>query len=157
MARFPETAYEEWPVEEFTYLGELHGPSTTSEQRQPFARAYWERLDPAYVCGGNGESFQALVTRVRAFLDRLSGRPEEGLVAVFTHGIFMKAVIWSLFTGVSDPDASAMRNFRQFGGVCDVPNCAIVELRRNGTNGFRVVGGGTTHLAQVSTVQEILD
>ncbi|WP_231329764.1 histidine phosphatase family protein [Actinomadura graeca] len=156
--RFPETPYEEWPVGEFTYLGALHGPRTTSEQRRPHAEAYWERLDPAYVCGGDGESFQALIARVHVFLDRLAGLREEGLVAVFTHGIFMKAVIWSLLSGVGEPDAAAMRGFRQFGEVCEMPNGVITELRRlDGSRGFRVVGGGTAHLGEASTVQRILD
>ena len=153
--RFPEVPYEEWPVQEFTYLGELHGPQTTAEQRRPFTAAYWERSDPAYVSGGDGESFKALIARARAFLDRLADRPEEGLIAVFTHGIFMKAVMWTLFTGVTDPDTAAMRAFRQFSGACDVPNCAVTELWRPlGPYGFRVVGGGTTHLADISTAQE---
>lgn len=39
---------------------------------------------------------------------------------MFTHGLFTKAVMWSLLTGVTDPDATAMR----------------------------VVGGGTAHLAE---------
>lgn len=63
----------------------------------------------------------ALIGRARAFLDRLAGRPEDGLIAVFTHGLFVKAVMWSLLTGVSN-DPTAMRR-------------------------VRVVGGGTTHLA----------
>ncbi|TNY35267.1 histidine phosphatase family protein [Thermomonospora catenispora] len=147
-ARFPEVPYEEWPVEEFTYLGMLHGRRTTAAQRLPHVEAYWERSDPAYVNGGNGESFTALIARVRAFLDRLAERPEEGLIAVFTHGIFMKAVIWSVLTGVVDPDAAAMRAFRRFHGACVIPNGAVVELwRPNGLQGFRVVGGGALHMA----------
>jgi 2,3-bisphosphoglycerate-dependent phosphoglycerate mutase len=150
--RFPEVPYEEWPVEEFTYLGEMHGPRTTAEQRRPFVEAYWERADPAYVSGGDGESFTALIARVRSFLDRLAGRPEEGVVAVFTHGFFTKAVIWSLFTGVTDPDTSAMDGFRRFNGTCSIPNCAVTELwRPAGPYGFRVLGGGTTHLAEAPT------
>ncbi|MEO3786030.1 histidine phosphatase family protein [Actinocorallia sp. B10E7] len=153
--RFPEAPYEEWPVEEFTFLGELHGPQTTAEQRRPFSEAYWERNDPAYVNGGDGESFKALITRAHAFLERLAERPEDGLVAVFTHGLFMKAVIWSLFTGVTDPDVTAMRAFRRFNGSCDIPNCAVTELwRPSGPYGFRVVGGGTTHLAEESVTLE---
>ncbi|XRQ09967.1 histidine phosphatase family protein, partial [Actinomadura welshii] len=135
--RFPDVPYEEWPVQEFTFLGELHALRTTNEQRRPFADAYWERSDPGHANGG-GESFQALIERVRAFLDRLAGRPEDGLVAVFSHGIFMKAVLWSLFTGVTDPDAAAMQGFRRFNGSCDVPNCSVAELLRpSGPYGYR--------------------
>lgn len=153
--RFPEVPYEEWPVEEFTFLGRLHGPQTTAEQRRPFAESYWKRLDPAYVNGGDGESFHALITRVHALLDRLAGRPEDGLIAVFTHGLFLKAVIWSLFTGVTHPDVTAMRAFRRFNGTCDIPNCTVTELwRPSGPYGFRVVPGGTTHLPQPPTPRQ---
>ncbi|WP_051711955.1 histidine phosphatase family protein [Spirillospora albida] len=152
--RFPAVPYEEWPVEEFTYLGALHGPRTTGEQRRPFAEAYWERADPAYVNDGDGESFVALIARANAFLERLAALPDEGMVAVFTHGLFMKAVIWSVLTGVTVPDVAAMRAFRHFNGACNVPNCTVTELwRPNGQYGFRVVGGGTTHLADASTAQ----
>ncbi|HEY8481332.1 MAG TPA: histidine phosphatase family protein [Spirillospora sp.] len=151
--RFPETPYEEWPVEEFTYLGMLHSPGTTAKQRQPFVEDYWDRCDPAYAGGGDGESFQGLIERVRAFLDRAASRPPDGPIAVFTHGIFMKAVMWSLLTGVTDPTAADMRRFRDFNGSCVVPNGAVVELwRPNGPYGWRVIAGATTHLADTFTV-----
>ncbi|GAB2821780.1 histidine phosphatase family protein [Actinocorallia aurea] len=152
VARFPATPYEEWPVQEFTYLGELHARQTTNAQRQPSITAYWDRMEPEYVHGGNGESFAALVTRVHAFLDRLAALPGDGLVAVFTHGLFMKAVIWTLVSGAGQhPDAAQMRAFRRFVGACDVPNCSITELwRPSGTYGFRVVAGGVAHLAGAS-------
>lgn len=155
--RFPDAPYEEWPVQEFTYLGRLHALRTTNEQRRPHADAYWERLDPAFVNGHDGESFRALIARVRAFLDRLAERPVDGEVAVFTHGIFMKAVLWSLLTGVTDPDRAAMRTFRDFNGACDVPNGAMVELwRPSGPYGWRVVAGATAHLAGTSSTPGVL-
>ncbi len=154
-ARFPEVPREEWQVQEFTFLGRLHGPNTTGAQRRPHAEKYWGMADPSHVHGGDGESFKALITRARAFLDRLADRPENGLIAVFTHGIFMKAVIWSLFTGVTDPDEEAMRGFRQFNGACDIPNCSVTELwRPSGPYGFRVVGGGTLHLSGMFSAEE---
>ncbi|MFP3968963.1 histidine phosphatase family protein [Actinomadura fulvescens] len=144
--RFPEVPYEEWPVQEFTYLGNLHGPATTGEQRRPFAEAYWRRADPGYINGGDGESFHDLVTRARSCLTRLADRPEQGLIAVFTHGIFMRAVLWSLFTGIVTPDTAAMRAFRTFTATCVVPNGAIVELRRGGPESLQAVAGATAHL-----------
>ncbi|ROO90562.1 broad specificity phosphatase PhoE [Actinocorallia herbida] len=152
VARFPATPYEEWPVQEFTYLGRLHAPRTTNAQRQPDITAYWERMDPEYRHGGDGESYVALIARVHALLDRLAALPGDGLVAVFTHGLFMKAVIWTLAMGrEAAPDVAQMRAFRRFVGSCDVPNCSITELwRPHGPYGFRLVGGGTTHLAGAS-------
>ncbi|MGK5550073.1 histidine phosphatase family protein [Actinomadura kijaniata] len=142
--RFPDVPYEEWPVQEFTYLGRLHGPHTTNAQRRPFAEAYWERSDPRHVEGGDGESFQGLIDRARAFLDRAAGVP--GPVAVFTHGLFMKAVAWTLATGITEPDAAAMRAFRRYTDVAVVPNGSAIELRPHGPDAFGLVAGATGHL-----------
>ncbi|MFD0687424.1 histidine phosphatase family protein [Actinomadura fibrosa] len=155
LARFPGVPYEEWPVQEFTYLGDLHGPRTTNAERRPFAEAYWDRADPALVLGGDGESFAGLLDRVRAFTSRLedglAGRHAGELIAVFTHGIFMRALMWSLFTGVERPGPADMRAFRRFADACTMPNGGIVELRppRPGTGrrGLVVIGGATAHLA----------
>ena len=43
--RYPGTAFEEWPVQEFSYLGPPGHPAT-SHEREPEVRAYWERADP---------------------------------------------------------------------------------------------------------------
>ncbi|MEU5883373.1 histidine phosphatase family protein [Spirillospora sp. NPDC047279] len=147
--RFPDVPYEEWPVQEFTYLGSLHGPSTTAEERRPHVEEYWTRCDPAYSNGG-GESFQDLITRGREFVDRLAARPEQGLVAVFTHGIFMRALLWSLQLGVSAPDHADMESFRTFMINSATPNGTIAELRLAGGHGAGVVIGSTVHLTAPS-------
>ncbi|MFB4318838.1 histidine phosphatase family protein [Actinomadura sp. 21ATH] len=145
--RFPDVPYEEWPVQEFTFLGALHGPGTTNVQRRPHAAAYWERSDPAYAAGGDGETFREVVARARDLLARLSRRP-DGLTAVFTHGLFMRALMWSLTTGVTEPDAAEMRAFARFQRVCTVPNGAVLELRGSGggPEDLRMLAGSFTHL-----------
>ncbi|MBC6469906.1 histidine phosphatase family protein [Actinomadura alba] len=142
--RFPGRPYEEWPVQEFTYLGGLHGPATTAEQRRPHAAAYWERSDPHYVHGGDGESFADLMGRVDDLLGRMADRP-TGLVAVFTHGLFMRAVVWSLLTGGHEkPDTDRMRDYQRFNRRFATPNGCIVELRWTG-DGPLVLGSVTHH------------
>ncbi|GAA2412767.1 hypothetical protein GCM10010191_22900 [Actinomadura vinacea] len=146
--RFPEAPYEEWPVQEFTFLGRLHAPRTTNAERRPHSLAYWERCDPAYVNGGDGESFKELIARTRDLVERLLSRSGDGLVAVFTHGLYMRALMWSLSTGVTDPDPAAMGMFRHFLRGCSIPNGAIVELRADGgvPDGLRLIAGSFTHL-----------
>ncbi|MFC5754069.1 histidine phosphatase family protein [Actinomadura rugatobispora] len=148
--RFPEVPYEEWPVQEFTFLGSLHGPRTTNAERRPHSLAYWERCDPGYVNGGDGESFKDLIARTRDLVERLNRRTGDGLVAVFTHGLYMRALIWSLSTGVTAPDAAAMGMFRHFLRGCSVPNGAIVELRADPSapDGLRQLAGSFTHLLE---------
>jgi probable phosphoglycerate mutase len=125
IARFPDTPCERWPVQEFTYLGELHGRSSSGLDRLPHVRAYWERADPHHAVG-EAESFAELIGRVRKFLGRVR---DTGPVAVFTHGVFIKAVVWTLRTGVTVPDREAMRRFRAFAERFVVPNGSITELR----------------------------
>ncbi|WP_181770326.1 histidine phosphatase family protein [Amycolatopsis pittospori] len=125
--RFPHAEREEWPVQEFTFLGELHGQVTTTATRRPYTEAYWDRADPHHAVNG-AESFAGLFTRTQEFLTRL-GEREPGPIAVFTHGLFIRAVMWSLLTGITIPDAEAMRGFRTFADTYVVPNGNITELR----------------------------
>jgi probable phosphoglycerate mutase len=143
--RFPAAATAEWPVEEFTYLGHLRHRSMTSIERRPYVRAYWERCDPAEASGG-AESFADLIRRGRDMLERLTEQP-DGPIAVFTHGLFMRAVAWSLASGVTVPTAADMSAFRQFAGNYRTPNGGVIELRyRPGRPVPVLMGAATLHL-----------
>jgi broad specificity phosphatase PhoE len=54
---------------------------------------------------------------------------DETPVAVFTHGMFTKAVLWTLLTGVVTADQAGMRAFRYFFDHTSMPNTAVVALR----------------------------
>lgn len=145
--RFPDVPYEEWPVEEFTYLGKLHALDTTAEERLPYAEEYWRRSDPTYVNGDDGESFADLMRRVDDVMARAAAYP-DGLVAVFTHGLFMRALAWSILTGRpagAEVDSRWMRDYRRFADSYRVPNGCILELRRNAL-GVLTIGPVITHL-----------
>jgi 2,3-bisphosphoglycerate-dependent phosphoglycerate mutase len=142
ISRFPAAACEEWPVEEFTYLGHLRHRSMTSTERRPYVREYWERSDPEAGSGG-AESFADLIRRGRDMLGRLTEQ-RQGPVAVFTHGIFMRAVAWSLVSGVTVPSAADMGAFRQFAGSYWTPNGGVIELRYRVGRPVPVLMGGTT-------------
>ncbi len=125
IARFPDVHREEWPVQEFTYLGDFHTRLSTSEEREPFATDYWNRADPHLSLGG-AETFAGLIARAQTCLDRLAARP-DGPVAVFTHGLFMRAVVWLLLAGgVADHDG--MVAFHRFSAGLAVPNGAVLGL-----------------------------
>jgi 2,3-bisphosphoglycerate-dependent phosphoglycerate mutase len=150
ISRYPGAACEEWPVQEFSYLRPLDGQATTSHQRAPEVQAYWERADPRFSEPG-AESFDGLLGRVTSFTERLS-REEAGPVAVFTHGIFMRAVAWALLTGVGGPGGDSptsddMRRFRRFTSLYPVPNAGVLELRYYpGESAPALTGGTTFHL-----------
>jgi probable phosphoglycerate mutase len=144
VSRFPAAACQQWPVQEFTYLGGLHGRASTPREREPHARAYWDRADP-HAAGPGAESFAGLLGRTADFLSRLSAQ-EAGPVVVFTHGLFMRAVAWSLLTGITAPDHDQMRSFRSFADRYLIPNAGVVELRHAGTGAPALLGGSTIHL-----------
>ena len=151
--RYPGAAWEEWPVQEFSYLQALDGRATTSRQREPEVRAYWERADPRRAEPG-AESFAGLIGRVTGFLGRLGDR-DSGPVAVFTHGIFMRAVAWFLLTGVADPGPEDMNRFHAFTGLYPVPNCGVLELRYYaGESSPSLMGGSTLHLPATLAPQD---
>jgi broad specificity phosphatase PhoE len=93
MQRFPDSPTVEWPVHEFTFLAPNHYRGTTKEYRNVPARAFWERCEPDYCDGEGAESFNDFMGRVQDFLGRIRSRSEE-FIAVFTHGYFIKAVLW---------------------------------------------------------------
>lgn len=126
IARFPDVRHEEWPVQEFSYLGNFHRRMSTYADREPHVAEYWERCDPHLSLGG-AETFANLIARAEACLDRLAEQ-QAGPVAVFTHGLFMRAVAWVVLTGgVADHDG--MRSFHRFMVGFSVPNCASLGLR----------------------------
>lgn len=140
--RFPAAARQEWPVQEFTYLN-LRDRATTSSERRPYVEAYWNNADP-HGASDNTESFANLIERVHSFLERVR-KERISPVAVFTHGIFMKSVAWSLLTGITTPDTAAMRNFRGFADAYLIPNGGIIEIHYvNDTPSL--MGGSAFHL-----------
>jgi broad specificity phosphatase PhoE len=145
--RFPSIPVEQWPIEEFTYLGRLHGRPTTGAQRRPLVDAYWSTADPSYVDEGESESFAGVHARARRFLTALSQR-DAGCVAAFTHGLFMRVAIWVILTGETSPSTESMRRFHQFRTTYLIPNCSIITLCLPPAKGVRVLGATTIHLPQ---------
>ncbi len=145
IGRFPAAACQVWPVQEFTYLGDLYGRSSTASEREPHVRAYWDQADPGRRHSDHSESFTDLLTRSSDCLSRLSAQP-SGPVVVFTHGIFMRAVAWSLLTGVTTPGPEEMRGFRRFADRYLIPNAGVIELRCAGREPPALMGACAMHL-----------
>lgn len=128
VARFPDALREEWLVQEFTYLS-LSLVSSTFHDRKPFSDAYWERCDPHHCDGDGTESFAGLMLRVATARERITNLAQP-FTLVFSHGLFMKALIWSLIYNTLEIDADAMRRYRFFMRSMSVPNGAIVKIRQ---------------------------
>jgi probable phosphoglycerate mutase len=126
--RFPEVAQAVWPVEEFFHLDRFRGRLSTRAERMAAAEAYWQRCDPFYRESAGAETFAELMQRVQSTVERLR-QQEPGFVALFGHGLFMRALYWALCTGSFEASAERMRQFRVLGRVFVVPNMAIIKLR----------------------------
>ncbi|HEU4411254.1 MAG TPA: histidine phosphatase family protein [Polyangiaceae bacterium] len=144
-ARFPESAHAEWPVHEFTYLAGGAGAPSTVAERRPRVDAFWARADPHHVDGEGAESFVALLDRVEALLVLL-GEFGGKFVAVYTHGLFMRTVLWSLVFGRVPRHPEGMRRFRLFATTISVPNAAILRLYEHAPGAFSVGAVDTSHL-----------
>jgi probable phosphoglycerate mutase len=126
--RFPQVPHETWQVQEWTFLCPKLYRGTTFDGRRPHVREFWERNEPTYIDGEGSESFVQLFERVRRMLAQVSARPEESIVA-FTHGHFMRAVLWSMLQEPLPSTPAAMRRFRAFTEAVEVPNLARIVLR----------------------------
>ena len=126
--RFPTVPQEIWPVEEFFYLAQFRGRLSTRQERKVVAEAYWQRCDPFDRASEGAETFAELVQRVQATLERLR-QQEQGFVAVFGHGHFMRVMYWLLLTGSFEVSPERMQQFRAIGRLFAVPNTSIIKLR----------------------------
>ncbi len=123
-ARFPSVPMEIWPeVHEFTYLSPASCVDTTTEQRRPRVKAYWNRLDPDYLDGGDAETFRDVMARAEHALEHLRSRWEAHIL-IFSHEQFIKCVQLALRA----PDMPLADKMRSFTTLPPVRNCEIVPL-----------------------------
>lgn len=124
--QFPHTPVEVWQIQEFTYLGLQLDQPTTTLARKPLSKAYWDRCDPEYVDGPNAESLVQLMERVRTALNQL--QQQSGFVVVFSHGFFIKAMLWQILADPTVIDAVAMHRLLGFSRGFRVPNASILQM-----------------------------
>lgn len=124
LAHFAPIPHEEWPVHEFTYLAPIHYHHTTGTERGPLAHAYWQRNDPTYKDEGVGESFAELMERIQTTVERLRQNSAD-FITVFSHGLFLRALLWSVLTGIHEATPDNMRRYSHFVRAVSMPNGAI--------------------------------
>jgi broad specificity phosphatase PhoE len=126
---FPFVPEEEWPVHEFTYLSPSYwNEDTTSKDREPLVKAYWETCDPAYVDGPGSESFVLFIKRIKQFLFRLRETSHD-TIAVFSHEQFICAFLWCLQLGWLNLTQDDMKDYREFLDANPIPNGGIVRVQ----------------------------
>jgi broad specificity phosphatase PhoE len=142
--RFSSTPQVEWQVEEFNYLATARRKNTTLAQRKPMAEEYWQRNDPFYVDGEGAESFAEMMSRVYNLQKQIQDIKEE-FVAIFTHGMFMRAFLWSLIFNSVEVTTESMREVRVSLDFFNIPNGAILNLQTQNQN-IWLGGVLTSHL-----------
>jgi probable phosphoglycerate mutase len=125
--RFPAARQEQWQVQEFTHLSPARYRDTTAADRKPFVHAYWSKCDPHHTDGEGAESFADFIQRVERAIEGLWSC-QSNFVAIFGHGLFMRAMIWRMLFGAQPVNASAMSSFRHFLLATTMPNTAIIKI-----------------------------
>ncbi|BAZ11453.1 phosphoglycerate mutase [Calothrix sp. NIES-4071] len=151
--RFASTPHIEWQVQEFNYLATARRKNTTLAERIPMAEEYWQRCDPNYIDGEGAESFAEMVSRVNN-LKTLIQNLDEGFVAVFTHGMFMRAFLWSLLFNGIEASVEGMQQFRVLLDLFKIPNGAILKLF-NHNQEIWVSSLQTSHLVDLTALSNI--
>ncbi|MCP4358196.1 MAG: histidine phosphatase family protein [Chloroflexi bacterium] len=143
--RFPKVPVQKWNVYEYTYLHPERYNGTTGHDRGPLAQAYWQRSNPFEKEMGEGESFAELLKRVKAAKEKLEQQPNE-FIAVFSHGLFLRALLWTLIIGRSEPTAEMMNRYKNFAWGVWLPNGAIWEVNFVGNGRVHFTGFNISHL-----------
>lgn len=144
--RFPHVPQETWPVHEFTYLHPERYQGTRGRERGPWAEAYWLRCDPEERENEGGESFAELMSRGWEVLAHCAQRQEKWIV-VFSHGMFIRCLLWLLITQYREPTPEAMRRYGRFLHAIHVPNGAIWPVIFTPSRPPQFSGFITHHLA----------
>lgn len=122
---------ETWAVQEWSFLEPSRYQGTTHNERAPAVRAYIERNDPDYRDGPQAESFTDLIGRVDHFMYQLdSAIFKPWPLAVFTHGHFIKAVLWRLFLAHHCHREDRFQSFLAFSDSFVVQNGLMLNLKR---------------------------
>lgn len=126
--RFNPVPVAEWPIFEFSYLHPQKYNGTTGDERWPDAQAYWQRMDPLENEGGAGESFAEMLARVQEMEAKLRASPEP-FIAIFSHGLFLRAFLWMSLTGFREATSRSMERYLFFSRGMAMPNGSIMKMR----------------------------
>ena len=123
--RFPDAAYEIWPLQEFANLSRENYEGKTAAQRAPLVNAFWDRNDPYHIDGKGGESFADMVSRIKDGMTRLRMR-EEDFTVVFAHGWIMDTLPF-LITRPDLPLQEMMPMVRGYHVANGIRNCEVIQ------------------------------
>jgi broad specificity phosphatase PhoE len=122
-------------LDEFSLIDAALIEGLDGAQRKPFVQAYWADPDLHRRLGERADTFAEFVERVRRFQGRMDTLA-DGTV-IFGHGIWLAMLQWHL-EGQGVTDTAGMRAFREFQLQLPMPNCAVFEVARHGSQPWRM-------------------
>lgn len=140
-ARYPHAAVATWQVQEFCPLADEYYTNMAMATRLPTFRAFFEVDDPNHRCAPNTETFNDGLQRVQTMFDHLRTINHQRVV-VFTHGTFLRMVLWQHSFGRL---GRGMAAFGAFQKTFLLPNTAYIQGQIDQTDIF-LSGIVTAHL-----------
>ncbi len=125
--RFVSAQVQDWVVQEFTYLNAIRCGQSTSAERKPLVDEYWNRSSVDYCDGNGAESFGDFISRARNTLEDFKNSVHE-TIAVFSHGQFIRAMMWLVLTDRKEINSNSMREFQHFLIAVPFQNTAMVKI-----------------------------
>ncbi len=156
LEHFPSLLQEEWPVQEFDELSYANRNHSNRAERLPKVEAFWERSDPDYCDGEGAESFRSLLARVDATIERMQ-HLARGRTVIFSHGLFIRAIIWQLWRNSTEISHQTMRAFIYFYMALPLPNCAILRFQLGLDGRWLMAQPDISHLSLVTAQPGVLD
>lgn len=128
---FPCADFAIRSVHEFDYLTLPRDVLTTSAERSPLVKKFWDMCDPFYRDREKAESFADFIGRVKHMLLDLQGYNEDKLIVIFSHYQFIQAVRWLLqsdrYIDTSRLKKDEMRDFFEFLDATYIHNGAVLK------------------------------
>lgn len=132
--QFHQAKQEEWNIQEFTYLAPGRCINTTVEERKDMVYDFWVLSDPNYIDGDGAESLSQLISRIQSMWQKLHQIESGSNILVFTHGLFMNAIRWTMAKEFAPLTQLYMTNFHDFHLTWPIPNCGILKCRLDTRN-----------------------
>jgi broad specificity phosphatase PhoE len=85
------------------------------------------------------------MARVRSTSLRLR-QHQAPFIAIFSHGLFVRALLWSIWTGIDDATPETMQRYYHFAWSIWMPNGAIMKSEFKGDGSVYFTPFDTSHL-----------
>ncbi len=115
-------------IQEFNYIAFSRIDGISATERRKLSAHYWQTAEPDYIDGdsdSDAESFEQLQARMTQAINYLQALP-AGNYVVYTHGLWLSALLWRLL-GLPTHDQASMQRFRQFEQAIRIHNGEVFQ------------------------------